>query len=139
MGDERQEAVKRLNAKREFKMHATIYVGVNLLLVAIWALTNSDGYFWPIWPFLGWGIGLAAHWWSVFAQRPISEADIQREIDRDETRARSLPSARLARSLALTICNLSSSQLARSSTSRSATQRPRTPSSTDRYEPSVTS
>ncbi|MBA3437053.1 MAG: XRE family transcriptional regulator, partial [Thermoleophilaceae bacterium] len=27
------------------------------LLVAIWALTG-EGYFWPVWPALGWGIGL---------------------------------------------------------------------------------
>ena len=31
------------------------YVAVSLMLVAIWALTGM-GYFWPIWPLLGWGI-----------------------------------------------------------------------------------
>jgi hypothetical protein len=31
------------------------YVGVSLMLVAIWALTGM-GYFWPVWPILGWGI-----------------------------------------------------------------------------------
>jgi 2TM domain len=82
MDNERQQAINRLNAKRDFKMHATIYVGVNILLVVVWAITNNGGYFWPIWPLLGWGIGLAAHWWSIYGQRPISEADIQREIDR---------------------------------------------------------
>jgi hypothetical protein len=30
------------------------YVGVSLMLVAIWGLTGM-GYFWPIWPILGWG------------------------------------------------------------------------------------
>jgi Domain of unknown function (DUF1707) len=30
------------------------YVGVSVMLVAIWALTGM-GYFWPIWPILGWG------------------------------------------------------------------------------------
>jgi hypothetical protein len=29
------------------------------LLLGIWALTGM-GYFWPIWPMMGWGIGLAA-------------------------------------------------------------------------------
>jgi hypothetical protein len=33
------------------------FLAVNLLLVAIWALTGA-GYFWPIWPLLGWGLGL---------------------------------------------------------------------------------
>jgi hypothetical protein len=27
----------------------------SLLLVAIWALTGA-GYFWPVWPILGWGV-----------------------------------------------------------------------------------
>jgi hypothetical protein len=29
-----------------------------VLLVAIWALTGA-GYFWPVWPILGWGLCLA--------------------------------------------------------------------------------
>ena len=33
------------------------YLSVMALLVAIWALTGA-GYFWPIWPALGWGLGL---------------------------------------------------------------------------------
>jgi hypothetical protein len=39
--------------------HLRAYIAVNLMLVAIWALTGA-GYFWPIWPILGWGIGLIA-------------------------------------------------------------------------------
>ena len=39
--------------------HLRAYIAVNLMLVAIWALTGA-GYFWPIWPILGWGIGLVA-------------------------------------------------------------------------------
>jgi hypothetical protein len=39
--------------------HVRAYVGVSLMLVAIWALTGA-GYFWPIWPMLGWGIGVVA-------------------------------------------------------------------------------
>ena len=31
------------------------YLAVSALLVAIWALTGA-GYFWPIWPILGWGV-----------------------------------------------------------------------------------
>jgi hypothetical protein len=39
--------------------HLRAYIAVNLMLVAIWALTGA-GYFWPIWPILGWGIGVIA-------------------------------------------------------------------------------
>ena len=39
--------------------HERAYLATMALLVAIWALTGM-GYFWPIWPMLGWGIGVAA-------------------------------------------------------------------------------
>ena len=79
--DRRDAAIRRLKAKRGFGIHAAIFVVVNILLVAIWA-TAGGGYFWPIRAFLGWGVGLAFHRWSVFYQRPISEDDIRREMDR---------------------------------------------------------
>ena len=34
------------------------FFAVNLLLIAIWAATGG-GYFWPIWPLLGWGLSFA--------------------------------------------------------------------------------
>jgi hypothetical protein len=34
------------------------YLLVNALLIAIWAVTGA-GYFWPIFPLVGWGIGVA--------------------------------------------------------------------------------
>ena len=37
--------------------HLTAFLLVNLMLIAIWAATGA-GYFWPIWPLLGWGIGV---------------------------------------------------------------------------------
>src|SRR5829696_9275392 len=33
------------------------FIAVNLVLIAIWAATGA-GYFWPIWPLLGRGLGL---------------------------------------------------------------------------------
>jgi hypothetical protein len=40
------------------------YLGVNLLLIAIWAATCLASwklnYFWPLWPILGWGIGVVS-------------------------------------------------------------------------------
>ena len=43
------------------RIHLRVFVMVQLLLVCIWALTGM-GYFWPVWPLLGWGIGLMSHW-----------------------------------------------------------------------------
>ncbi len=79
--DVRKAAVQRLKAKRDFRNHVAIYVIVNALLVVIWAATGA-GYFWPIWAIAGWGIGLAFNAWAVFFERPISEEEIRREMER---------------------------------------------------------
>jgi DUF1707 SHOCT-like domain/2TM domain len=44
----------------EFRGHLRAFIAVQLLLVAIWAVAGA-GYFWPIWPFMGWGIGVMVH------------------------------------------------------------------------------
>jgi len=54
---------------------------VNTLLVVIWAMSGS-GYFWPIWPIAGWGVGLAFNAWSAYFEKPISEEDIRREMEK---------------------------------------------------------
>jgi len=43
-----------------FDAHFRVFVLVQLMLVAIWALTGL-GYFWPVWPLMGWGIGIVVH------------------------------------------------------------------------------
>jgi adenylate cyclase len=74
-------AIERIEAKRAFGRHVTVYVAVNLLLIAIWAIT-SRGYFWPIWPILGWGVGLGANYWGAFLRKPISDDEIRRELEK---------------------------------------------------------
>lgn len=76
--DLRAKAVERLNKKRDFWAHLLSYVLVNAAVVVIWTLTGS-GFFWPAFPLLGWGIGLAFHAWDVW-QPPISEERIDREL-----------------------------------------------------------
>ena len=44
-------------AGRGMRDEVRAYLAVMALLVAIWALTGA-GYFWPVWPALGWGLGL---------------------------------------------------------------------------------
>ena len=38
-----------------FDSEARAWISTSVLLVAIWALTGM-GYFWPVWPILGWGM-----------------------------------------------------------------------------------
>jgi hypothetical protein len=47
-------------AAGDFGEHLRVFLAVNALLVAIWALTGG-GYFWPVWPFMGWGIAVVLH------------------------------------------------------------------------------
>ena len=42
-------------ARARWRPDLTTYLATSVLLVTIWALTGS-GYFWPIWPILGWGV-----------------------------------------------------------------------------------
>jgi hypothetical protein len=52
-----------------YREHLRTYVAVMALLVVIWGLTGM-GYFWPIWPMLGWGIGVFSHRGSLRLTRP---------------------------------------------------------------------
>jgi hypothetical protein len=79
--DLREQAIQRLKKKRDFRSHVFIYVAVNAMLVVIWAVTDS-GFFWPIFPMVGWGIGVAANAWDVYGRKPITEDEIRREADR---------------------------------------------------------
>jgi hypothetical protein len=89
----REQAVKRIKAKHAFKVHLLVYVAVNTALVVIWAVLAiggwSDyvqvapfpsGFFWPIFPIVGWGIGVAINGYVVYRGNVITEAQIQREL-----------------------------------------------------------
>ena len=43
------------------RIHLVSYLSVIGFLVAIWFLTSPFGYFWPVWPALGWGLAIAIH------------------------------------------------------------------------------
>lgn len=92
----RDLAIKRLKEKRDFTTHLVVYVVVNAFLWVLWAITESDksGAPWPIWVTLGWGIGVAINAWSVYGSRRITEADVQREMQRhrDQVGLDELPS-----------------------------------------------
>ncbi|MDX1620767.1 MAG: 2TM domain-containing protein [Nitriliruptorales bacterium] len=79
----REQAIARLEARREFWMHFTAYVTINTVLVVIWFAISGEGLFWPIFPILGWGIGLLFHGAEVF-RRPPTEERIRREMERLE-------------------------------------------------------
>jgi hypothetical protein len=79
-GELRKAAVKRLEDRRGLQAHLLAYLLVNGFLVGIWAITGG-GFFWPMFPMFGWGIGVAFHIWAVVSPEP-SEEKIKAEMQR---------------------------------------------------------
>jgi hypothetical protein len=77
----RAQAVRSVRKKQDFRGHVVAFVLVNSLLVGIWAATGA-GFFWPIFPILGWGIGLGFNAWDAYGRKPLSEDRIRREMER---------------------------------------------------------
>ncbi len=54
--------------RKGFRIHATVFIAVQILIVAVWALQwqlGGTGYPWFVYPLLGWGVGLAAHYAAI--------------------------------------------------------------------------
>ena len=77
----REKAIKRLKQKREFSAHLLAFIVVNAFLVILWATVAERGFFWPMFPILGWGIGLLFHGWDVYRGTP-SEEEIRKEMQK---------------------------------------------------------
>ena len=94
MDDRRKAAIRRLRARRGFRQPLVLYAAVNGFLVLTWAITDG-GDVWPTWRVV-WGILLALHGWRAYGERPthgflhaygerpINEAEIQREMKKGD-------------------------------------------------------
>lgn len=92
-GDQRREsAIASLKRKRKFAEDLFAYLAVNGVLWLIWLLTGAgvDGYLpWPAWVSIIWGFLLAIDAWRAYGRgpvgrdRPITEAEIERELGRE--------------------------------------------------------
>ena len=80
-GSDRKQALDRLKKRRDLAGHMVSYVVINAALWAVWAVTGA-GYPWPAWVTGAWGIGLLLNAWDVYFRSPITEADVQREMER---------------------------------------------------------
>jgi len=81
---EREQALERLKKKRDLQGHLVAYVVVNAALWVLWAATGA-GYPWPAWVTGLWAIGLILNAWDVYFRPPITETDVQREMQRRHT------------------------------------------------------
>lgn len=97
----RQQAIRQIERRRRFWISTTWSGMAMLILVAIWAISeyhNAGGWpvdgfsqssgihevwnFWIVYPLGAWLLIIAAHAWAVFGNKPISESEIKREIER---------------------------------------------------------
>ena len=83
----RDRAITQLKKRRDFRGHLLVYVLVNTFIVVIWAVTDAHGFFWPVFPIVGWGIGVVMNAWDVYWRPQITEHDIQHEMERGDKQA----------------------------------------------------
>ena len=97
----RQQAIRQIERRRHFRVRATVGTLGMIILVVIWALSeyhNAGGWptsgfsqssgipdvwnYWIIYPAIAWVLITAADAWFVYRRKPVSESEIQREIER---------------------------------------------------------
>lgn len=97
----RQQAIKQIERKRHFWISTALSAIGMMVLTLIWALSEyhnaggwpTDGFsqssgipnvwnYWIIYPLIAWIFLTAAGALFAFVRKPISERDIQREIER---------------------------------------------------------
>lgn len=84
----RERAIKHLKKRKDFQGHLLMYVLVNSFFIVIWAVSSPTGFFWPVFPILGWGIGVVANAWDVYRNDEIDEEQIRREMEHLQSRQR---------------------------------------------------
>ncbi|MPZ24673.1 MAG: hypothetical protein GEU28_14350 [Dehalococcoidia bacterium] len=83
-----KRVVGQLQKRAQFRAHVRVYLLVNALHVVVWAAIfaiTGVGFFWPIFPAVGWAIGLGFNAWDVHRggnrrQVPAGE-EIRHEMD----------------------------------------------------------
>jgi hypothetical protein len=97
----RRQAIKQIERRRRFRIGAAWSAIGMVILVAIWAMSeyhNAGGWptqgfsqssgiqdvwnFWIVYPLGAWVLILAAHAWFVYGNKPISESEVKREMER---------------------------------------------------------
>ena len=63
--DPYKAAKKKVKEKKAFYYHLSTFIIVNLFLFGLNMLT-SPFHYWFLYPLMGWGVGLASHYFTVF-------------------------------------------------------------------------
>ena len=87
--DPYKEARRRVKAKKKFYRHLTMYIIFSVFFFLLNAATSE--FLWFIFPVLGWGVGVAAHYVTVFGMPGSGRGSDEweaREIERELRRMR---------------------------------------------------
>ena len=77
-----QLARERVEQKKGFYVHFAVFIGVNIMLVIIWAVTGAD-FPWFIFPLGGWGIAILFHFLGVFVwPMRVDKAAVEKEAEK---------------------------------------------------------
>lgn len=56
--------------RASFKSHLVTYIVVNIFLWVLWIITGKDDQYsgvpWPVWPTVGWGLGVLFHYLGAY-------------------------------------------------------------------------
>ena len=80
----RAQAIKRLKAKSEFHYYLWVWLGVSLIVNAVWYVTGAPASYWPMWPMLGMGIG--AFFMALSAYGPARQGITEKRIEEEMLR-----------------------------------------------------
>ena len=77
----REREARQILKRRTFYLHLAVYLAVQVMLIAIWALVGG-GFPWFLFPLMGWGIGVVAHGATAFLLAHPDDIVLQREQKR---------------------------------------------------------
>ena len=78
-----EQAKKRVEEKRGFYIHFSVYIVVHIIQVLVWAFAAGGGYPWFLWSLGGWGIGIFFHFLGVFVFKQKSDrVAIEKEAEK---------------------------------------------------------
>ena len=78
INDPKDEVLWQIAKERVgFKRSVLSYVFVNLFLIGVWYFGSKENldYFWPIWPILGWGLGLVFQYLKAYQGNRINDVE----------------------------------------------------------------
>lgn len=74
-------------ARVAFKWSFATYFILNAFLVVVWFFSSGPGsYFWPVWPIMGWGVGIAFQYFHAYHGDKIASTQTEYEkLKREES------------------------------------------------------